>query len=99
MARCIKAGVAKATASVACSPLAQGERAHFLVNLNPKTQENYGNEYVKRHQRRAQNHWRAVIGKPEAKAQWMPQEYGVQYWELSHERSFASAAGRTGDDT
>jgi len=33
------------------------------------------------------NHWRAVIGKPEAKAQWMPQEYGVQYWEPSHERS------------
>lgn len=33
------------------------------------------------------NHWRAVIGEPEVKAQWMPQEYGVQYWEPSHERS------------
>lgn len=36
------------------------------------------------------NHWRAVIGEPEAKAQWMPQEYGVQYWEPSHERSLHS---------
>ncbi len=32
-------------------------------------------------------HWQAVIGEPVPKAQWMPQEFGVTYWEPQHERS------------